>query len=109
VSDDSGECPLCGGCGEVDATSATTPVPETVGCPVCIASEKDDRIAELEAQLAEARDRADFAERGFVKAWRALRSADNELASQGFATDRQPRALIRASLWHAPQTERTEP
>jgi chaperonin cofactor prefoldin len=58
MSDDGDECSLCGGCGEVDATSATTPVPETVGCPLCIAVEKEERIAELERQLAEARDKA---------------------------------------------------
>jgi hypothetical protein len=54
--DADGGCVLCGGSGEINASS---PVENgaTVGCPYCISRELRGQIAELEENLAEARSK----------------------------------------------------
>jgi chaperonin cofactor prefoldin len=112
MSDDGDECSLCGGCGEVDATSATTPVPETVGCPLCIAVEKEERIAELERQLAEAESRiADLeaaAQDRFRGEWKTRVGNPFFKAAKAAADERMVALKLeaRSNLAHAEDAER---
>lgn len=48
------DCPLCGGCGEIQATDQNCKT-DQYGCPLCMSADHAETVAGLRAQLTTAR------------------------------------------------------